>query len=485
MHTLHTIFLYSRKQDQFFLLACVYDCVTSITFHGGVNEIGGNKILLEDKDTRVFLDFGKSFSQRGAYFDEFMSPRLSTGMKDFFEMGLLPDLKGVYRTDLLQMMERTDTETDIDAVLLTHAHADHADYISFLHEDIPVYMGETCKLILEAIEHRSSRTFEREILSFKPRPDKKAEPIDRDINTFRTGDKFKIGSLEVEPIHVDHSVPGAYGFIIYTSSGPIVYTGDIRLHGTNPKMTEDFVKKAIEVKPIALLAEGTRIDDLETDESEAKVYSECNEHVSKSDKLAIADFNFKDMDRLRTFYNIAKENDRKFVVDVKDAAYLEYLSKDPQLNVPKPDDENIEIFAPKKSSWKKFEKEYLTGSNITTSEDIAKQESKVLCAFSFWHFGALVDIKPKPGALYLHSLSEPFNDEGVLDQKRVDLWLDHFGLNRIQSHCSGHSKGNDLLEIVKSIDAKMLFPIHTEHPDAYRKVTDKITIVQEAKKYNL
>ena len=34
--------------------------VTSLTFYGGVNEIGGNKILLEDKDTRVFLDFGKS-----------------------------------------------------------------------------------------------------------------------------------------------------------------------------------------------------------------------------------------------------------------------------------------------------------------------------------------------------------------------------------------------------------------------------------------
>jgi ribonuclease J len=460
--------------------------MTSLTFYGGVNEVGGNKILLEDKDTKVFLDFGMSFSQRGAYFDEFMSPRLSTGLKDFIEMGLIPNLQGVYRTDLLQMMDRDDTETDIDAVLLTHAHADHADYISFLNENIPVYMGETCKLILEAIEQRSARKFEREILSFKPRPsDRKEEPVDRDIQTFRTGDKFKIGSLEVEPIHVDHSVPGAYGFIIYTSSGPVVYTGDIRLHGTNPKMTEDFVKKAIDVKPIALLAEGTRINDLESNESEQKVFNDCNSHVSKSDNLAIADFNFKDMDRLRTFYNIAKENDRKFVVDVKDAAYLEYLSKDPQLNVPKPDDENIEIFAPKKSSWKKFEKEYLTGSNITTSEEIAKQEGKVLCAFSFWHFGALIDIKPKPGALYLHSLSEPFNDEGVLDQRRVDLWLDHFGLNRIQSHCSGHSKGNDLLEIVKNIDAKMLFPIHTEHPDAYKKITNKITIVEKAKTYNL
>jgi ribonuclease J len=52
--------------------------MTSLTFYGGVNEIGGNKILLEDQDTRVFLDFGMSFSLANEYFDEFMQPRKST-----------------------------------------------------------------------------------------------------------------------------------------------------------------------------------------------------------------------------------------------------------------------------------------------------------------------------------------------------------------------------------------------------------------------
>ena len=54
-------------------------------------------------------------------------------------------------------------------------------------------MGDTCKLILEAIKERGQRSFEKEILSFKPRTDKKADEIERDIRTFRTEDKFKIG----------------------------------------------------------------------------------------------------------------------------------------------------------------------------------------------------------------------------------------------------------------------------------------------------
>jgi hypothetical protein len=35
-----------------------------------VNEIGGNKILLDDGGTRILLDFGKGFSRRAKFFEE-------------------------------------------------------------------------------------------------------------------------------------------------------------------------------------------------------------------------------------------------------------------------------------------------------------------------------------------------------------------------------------------------------------------------------
>jgi hypothetical protein len=40
-----------------------------------------------------------------------------------------------------------------------------------------------------------------------------------------------------------------------------------------------------------------------------------------------------------------------------------------------------------------------------------------------------------------------------------------------------------LLEIVKAIDAKMLFPIHTEHPEMYVRVTRNMTVVEEGRSY--
>lgn len=77
-----------------------------LTFYGGVNEVGGNKILLDDNDTRILLDFGKGFSRRAKYFEEYLSPRIANGIVDFIGMGLIPDVEGIYRDDLLEMAGR-------------------------------------------------------------------------------------------------------------------------------------------------------------------------------------------------------------------------------------------------------------------------------------------------------------------------------------------------------------------------------------------
>lgn len=341
---------------------------------------------------------------------------------------------------------------------------------------------------------RAPRDFEREVLDFLPRPARRgAKPVDRKIDTFRSGRKFKIGSVEILPIHVDHSIPGAYGFVIYTSAGAVVYTGDIRMHGSRPEMTREFVQEAKAAKPVALICEGTRVGDDSSEESEPRVFSEANSLVAKHHNAPVfADFNFKDMDRLRTFYRVAAHTGRKLVVKLKDCYYLKHLSKDPNLGIPGHDDKEIVIFKPKQVSGTYTDGDYYgedgkfaAMGNAKTAAELIKNPSRYLFGFGYFGFSALIDMKPPPASLYIHSASEPYNEEMILSQERVDNWLDRFGLERHQIHCSGHAKSRDLFEVVREIDSEMLYPIHTEHPEKFVRTTRKITVVEENREYTL
>jgi len=472
--------------------------MVNLTFYGGVNEIGGNKILLEDQDTKIFLDFGLGFGTRAKFFEEFLTPRTANGIGDFLVTGLLPDIRGVYREDLLTHYGREPEDPEVDAAFLSHAHADHANYICFLHEDIPIYCGETAKLILDAVEEQSKRSIENEVLNFKRRPlfrcDYRKPPVEREFRTFRTGDKVKIGSLEIEPVHVDHSVPGAYGFVIHTLEGAVVYTGDLRLHGTNPKMTQDFIDKAKEAEPVAMITEGTRIDVKEDNATEQSVYETAKEIVDKTRNMVIADFNFKDVDRFRTFYRIAKESGRKLTINFKHVCFLERYSSDKKLEVPDSDDENIVLLKPKRATGTyddedysnyKFIKDRLSYPNIVTAEDIRKRQKEYIVVLNFWYFNNLVDLKPESGSSYIHSLSEPFNEEMEISFDRMKNWLDHFGLEFYQAHCSGHASGADLEQLIREITPKRIYPIHTEHPEIFRKNFNNVRIVEKEKEYKI
>jgi ribonuclease J len=129
-----------------------------VTFYGGMHEIGGNKFLVEDKGTKVFLDFGLQMEKDNHYCSEFLQPRTPNGMCDLLEFGFLPNVKGLYRRDYARHSGFGDDNqnTDINAVLLTHAHIDYAAYIHYLRPDIPIYYTEPTKLVLQVYQDTGS-----------------------------------------------------------------------------------------------------------------------------------------------------------------------------------------------------------------------------------------------------------------------------------------------------------------------------------------
>ncbi|MEM3752771.1 MAG: MBL fold metallo-hydrolase [Candidatus Bathyarchaeia archaeon] len=445
---------------------------TALTFYGGVNEIGGNKILLKDGDVKVFFDFGMSFALRRQYYSPpLLSPKSEKSLQ---ELGVLPKIDGVYKFD--------DKPPEVDAIFISHGHMDHSAYLSFIKREIPVYCGETTRIILQAFGEirKTDLEFNVEGIGFKD---------------FRTGKTVNVDDgLKIEPIHVDHSVPGAYGFIIHTSSGTVVYTGDFRVHGTKPEMTRDFVEKAKEAEPVAVITEATNMTGA-TVSSEDDVERKLNQIVEQTSGIVLAEFASTDVDRLNSFCRVAKENGRCFAVSPKQAYLMDALRSDERLNIPRLEDENILIF--RKSKKPTEGKERLRGwekqlleryhSKVVDSEQVSKQQREIILTISFYDLEQLVEIQPKPGSCYVSSSSEPFNEEMEIDYEKLVNWLRHYGLPQYHVHVSGHIMPLQLKAILEEIGAKTIFPVHTENAELFTKFMQnsksQVIIPEKGKEY--
>jgi ribonuclease J len=442
---------------------------TTLTFYGGVDEIGGNKILLQDRDTRVFFDFGMSFAMKKQFYSPpFLSPKSEKSLQ---ELGILPAISGVYKFDR--------SPPEVDAVFISHGHLDHSAYLSFIKREIPVYCGETTRTILQALSdvRRANLEFSVSDIEFKP---------------FRTGKKITVDNLEIEPFHVDHSVPGAYGFVIHTSNGAVVYTGDFRDHGAKPEMTRDFVENAKKAEPTAIVTEATNMTGA-TVSSEPEVEGKLNSIVAGADGIVLAEFASSDVDRLNSFFHIAKKKQRCLAVSLKQAYLLEALRKDKGLTVPALEDDGILIFRKSKKRFDKWEKQlieqYDQQNKIFDVFDVSKQQCKVILAVSFYDFDELVPLQPAAGSCYILSTSEPFNEEMEIDYERLINWLRHYGLPQYHVHVSGHMMPLQLKKALKEINAKRIFPIHTESADLFarfmRDLKSQVTLVEKGRAYTL
>ena len=440
---------------------------TTLTFYGGVNEIGGNKILLQDGDTKVFFDFGMSFAMKKQFYSPpFLSPK---NEKSLQELGILPKIEGIYKFD--------KKAPEVDAIFVSHAHMDHSAYLSFINREIPVYCGETTKIILQALSEmrRADLEFNVEDIAFKP---------------FRTGDTIAINHLKIEPIHVDHSVPGAYGFVIHTSNGAVVYTGDFRVHGAKPEMTSDFVEKAKEAEPAAIVTEATNMTGASVS-SEKEVESKLNGIVGQANGIVLADFACTDVDRLNSFFRIARKNGRCLAVSLRQACLMNALRKDKGLKVPDLSEESILIFRKSKKKYDAWEKKILEEyqEKVVDVFEVSKRQCKAVLAMSFYDLEELVEIQPEAGSCYVLSASEPFNEEMEIDFERLLNWLRHYGLPQYHAHISGHIMPLQLKTILKEISATKIFPIHTENTELLAKfmrdLESQTILTEKSKEYKI
>lgn len=162
----------------------------SISFLGGLNEVGKNMTLYEYKNDMFLVDCGLSFPDQDM-------PGVDLVIPDF------------------TYVERNADK--IKGVVITHGHEDHIGALAYLLKivNIPVY---ATRLTIGLIQGKLK---EHGILN-------KAN-----LNIVKPGDRIPMGEFEVELIHVNHSIPDAVALAIRCEAGTIVHTGDFKID-TNP-----------------------------------------------------------------------------------------------------------------------------------------------------------------------------------------------------------------------------------------------------------
>jgi len=321
--------------------------------------------------------------------------------------------------------------------------------LKYLHPDIPVYMGEATKLIMESSQETSYNG-----ATYITKENK--------VNIFRTGKDFSVGDFTVHPIHVDHSVPGAYGFIIETSEGNIAYSGDLRKHGPRADMTEDFIRKAVESDPVLFIVEGTRLTDKETRKNytEKHIQQESSKIAKEKKGLVLAMRYPKDIDRFRTFYSIAKESGKELVITMKTAHLLLSLKNDP-IGLPSPyTDKIIKVYGREKLKYKDWELEILP--KCIDSKYISENQDSIILELEFSQLPELIDINPRGGAC-IHSMSEPFEEDPIsqVSDEVLRRWAKKFNLDYYQLHASGHASADEIFQFIEIINPKKVMIVHT------------------------
>ncbi len=220
--------------------------------------------------------------------------------------------------------------------------------------------------------------------------------------------------------------------------------------------------------------------------TEEEVYQTGLRAISGARGLVFADFSPRDIDRLLTFLQIARDTGRKLVILPRDAYLLKVVrlleSETPDIAL----ESHIVIYqGTGKSSalWlKNIFNEYQ--SRIVLADEISLAQEQFILCFSFFDLNELPSIRPRPGSLYVFSSSEPHDEEQQIDFRRLHNWLRHFKLNSFGLpletdqgwqipdaerglHASGHACGSDLLRIARRINPRLLIPIHSQHPEFF------------------
>lgn len=385
-----------------------------VIVHRGTNEIGGSCIEVASATTRIILDCGWPLDGG----DESEPP----AVPGLFAPGSKPD-----------------------AVLLSHAHPDHTGFIRKVPAGVPIYATvDTSKIMKVGSIYAGGVELPRDQFQPVNVPRSWRDPVRN----------FLIGDLQITAYPVDHSSPGAVGYLVEYAGKRIFYTGDLRFHGRKAGMHERILKD-LRGNLDLLITEGTNVGREQSGlPSEEEVENRAVE-LCRGASLMMVAYSPQNLDRFVSFFRAAVRAGRTFVCDHYQAAVLLQLNK-PKL--PKLGEE-LRVYLPRiRASLVAYESRL--GDSTISLDVILATPARFMMLVRQNILENDLDGKVPNGSRLLYGMWPGYRKDPKW--QKTEQMLASAGCELIACHASGHAHEKGLLGFIDELNPFRIRPVHTE-----------------------
>lgn len=413
----------------------------SLTIHRGSHQIGGSCVELRAGGSRLILDVGMPLDA---------APPKGASGPELLELGVLPRVDGLYAWQ----------EPSVAGVIVSHGHQDHYGLVNHVHPDIPVYLGEGTKKLIEVTS------------LFTPSKIALKRPV-----VFLWPGEFHVGGFRVVPHLVDHSAFGAFAFEIAFGGRRVFYTGDFRGHGYLGEATLDIIRDRCRPGVDAVLMEGTMFGREAEDVATEQDLADAAKNVFAAAQKAVLVYQSgQNVSRAVTFYKAAHATRREFVLDFYTAHVLTELGKcrgGEKLPYPGNLHDDIRVWFPHFLTQRADREGYFEIPSTyakwkMTKEQMADRLDEIVLLVRPGMEGDLERIPGIAGSTLIYSLWSGYRESP--GTKRFLNACRDLGIDEQPLHTSGHATASAMKKLLDALQPKTIIPIHTEHPERYEKL---------------